>query len=924
MPDLPTQKNDVPLGQDGSQGPSANISPPAAPLSPARDNQGAMHATQPADLGVGAIYRHHHAFVRNCLRRFRLQEDDLDDAVQDVFTAMLGRAGEQLDRTRSVRPWLFGISRNLAFNAHRRAARRSRLLAHAPPAPAVTTPHDHVERREATHILEQFLDRLDPDKLAPFVLLDIEGLPARHVAERLGLPVTTVRWRARAARAELERLAGERSRSRLSSLVVWLWPWPSARVGPWLTWLVAAGLLLAWLAAPERASRPAAHAPTHVDEVASTGSVPGSRREPPPRPQLPAMLALDPQAATIAGRVLDQDGHPIVDALVCHTIEATARARIEDIEPGCTNTDALGRYHLEGVRPGPHRIDASAPGFLPADHGGPHGTGQLLIAAATRHAGIDIVLRRGGARVEGTVVDETGGVVPGALVRRIGHNRFDRSAAAIADDEGRFALWVQQGGVGLEATAEGYSAAQAYASAPQADVELRLMPEVVLAGRVVDRAGAPVADIRVRANPESHNSSELLTFTTTDSEGRFELHRLGPGRYRPTAEGSTAFGQAEAMITLAFGEPVPELVIVTGPAATVHVQIDAAPALAGCEGDWLEGFTEAHRFATRITESRGTLRGIPPGPLSLVTFCRGQQAEAMLEVTGVDTLEATVHVRASATVEGRAILGEDGLGAFMRVKLIPAGTVIDGPMLPEGTVMTETNAEGHFVVALASAGSYQAIGSTGSGASLPLRSFTAEDGEHVDLGALPLPALGHIEGRVTDPDGKGVGGLRVSARERPGVEGLTRLDGTFSLLELVPGDYVLGVTQSVVPLDDTALRVTVAADETASVVLPVPRLDGVLAGVVVDSEGEPVPDAKVAIATLRGAPATERLFRIVAEVQADDEGRFSRAELLPGAYELEVSALVGEGTSPDRPGCKGETRTDVKAGGGTAVVVSCR
>ena len=142
-----------------------------------------MHASPRADLGVGALYRDHQAFVRNCLRRFRLHEDELDDAVQDVFTAMLGRAGEQLDRSRSVRPWLFGISRNMAFNSRRRTARRSRLLARAPgPAATPAAPDEHVQRSEAARMLERFLHRLDPEKLAPFVLLDIEGLPAREVA----------------------------------------------------------------------------------------------------------------------------------------------------------------------------------------------------------------------------------------------------------------------------------------------------------------------------------------------------------------------------------------------------------------------------------------------------------------------------------------------------------------------------------------------------------------------------------------------------------------------------------------------------------------------------------------------------------------------------------------------------------------------
>lgn len=928
------EQNSVQEPSAAPPGASEQFPPPAAPLSPGGDNQASMfasidgsgHPSPRSDLGVGALYRDHQAFVRNCLRRYRMREDELDDAVQDVFTAMLGRAGEQLDRTRAVRPWLLGISRNMAFNARRRAARRTRLLVRAPGPASPETPDEHVQRREASQLLERFLDRLDPDKLAPFVLLDIEGLPARDVAARLELPVTTVRWRARAARAELERLAGEQSPRRWASYLVWLWPWPSARLGPWLAWLVAAGVVLAWLAAPVVTSRPSPEPPAEAGRLAAAPSE-RTTAPPPPRLRPPASaLAPRPEAATIAGRVLDERGQPITDALVCEAIDVTERTRSEDVEPRCVRSDALGRYHLDGVTAGLHRVGASAPGFLPSDHPGAHGMGHLAVTPAGRHAGIDIVLRRGGGRVRGTVVDETGGVVAGATVRAQDFTRFGRgwSSVTTADDDGRFELWVPTGGVALSATADGYATASGHANAPQDEVELRLMPEVVLAGRVVDPTGAPVADIRVRANPESHNADEIFAFTTTDAEGRFELHRLGPGRYRPTAEGSTAFGQAAAFVTLAFGEPAPEVVITTAPAATVHVQVEAPAALDGCEGDWLEGFIETHRYAARLSGSQGTLRGVPPGKLALVAFCRGQMVQQELELPAVESFDATLRVEASATVRGSVAIGEDGLGSYMTIRLVPGGKVIDGPMLPEGTVLTETDARGGFAAALPRAGGFQVVGSTVGGSTLPLASFTVKEGEQLELGELRLPALGHIEGRVVDPDGRGVGQLSVRALATAGLGDLTRADGTFSLQQVVPGDYELDVRQQLVRLSEGPRRVTVAAGETTRVELTVPRLDGAITGVVVDADGEPVPDARVAIAAVRPGDDEERLFRIVAELQADAEGRFSRAELLPGPYEIEVSALVGEGEGEDRPGCKGEARAEAKAGGSSDAVITCR
>ena len=64
---------------------------------------------------------------------------------------------------------------------------------------------DPYVRRDATDLLIKLLDRLDDDRRAVFVLVELEGMTAQEVAAGLGLNVNTVYSRLRAARQQLER-----------------------------------------------------------------------------------------------------------------------------------------------------------------------------------------------------------------------------------------------------------------------------------------------------------------------------------------------------------------------------------------------------------------------------------------------------------------------------------------------------------------------------------------------------------------------------------------------------------------------------------------------------------------------------------------------------------------------------------------------
>lgn len=151
-----------------------------------------------------AIYREHHAFVWRCARQMGASDASVDDAVQETFVIALRRLDEYDPARAAVSTWLFGILRNVLFNQNRGRRRRARRGAEYASAHAVEEGLG-AERELARTLLREFLDGLDEERRAVFVLADIEGFAAKEIAAALSCNVNTVYTRLRWVRARFER-----------------------------------------------------------------------------------------------------------------------------------------------------------------------------------------------------------------------------------------------------------------------------------------------------------------------------------------------------------------------------------------------------------------------------------------------------------------------------------------------------------------------------------------------------------------------------------------------------------------------------------------------------------------------------------------------------------------------------------------------
>ncbi len=148
-----------------------------------------------------ALYLEHHGFVGRCLARWGVEPSGLDDARQDVFLTAFRRLHTYAGHA-SIRAWLAGIARRVAWR-HRRTRQRHdrRVDALAQHRPEVTSLEEWVRTREAQAVLDSFVDALDPPKREAFVLCELEGLSAREAASATGVNAATLYSRLRVARS---------------------------------------------------------------------------------------------------------------------------------------------------------------------------------------------------------------------------------------------------------------------------------------------------------------------------------------------------------------------------------------------------------------------------------------------------------------------------------------------------------------------------------------------------------------------------------------------------------------------------------------------------------------------------------------------------------------------------------------------------
>ncbi|MBE0688696.1 MAG: sigma-70 family RNA polymerase sigma factor [Anaerolineae bacterium] len=184
------------------------------------DDRQAITQLKRGDIGALASlverYQVHAARVAYLITQDRSQAEDV---VQAAFLRAY-RSIDGFDSRRPFQPWFMRIVVNQALQTVQRARRELSLDgAHNPddahfktmvgllhdPAPA---PETVAEQTELKHQVRQALKALAPEERAAVVMRYFLDFSEREIAEALGRPTGTVKWRLHEARKQLRILLG--------------------------------------------------------------------------------------------------------------------------------------------------------------------------------------------------------------------------------------------------------------------------------------------------------------------------------------------------------------------------------------------------------------------------------------------------------------------------------------------------------------------------------------------------------------------------------------------------------------------------------------------------------------------------------------------------------------------------------------------
>jgi RNA polymerase sigma-70 factor (ECF subfamily) len=142
-------------------------------------------------------------------RRFLSNESDAEEVVADVLW-QAWRDAKTFDATRgSVSVWLVTLARSRAIDRLRANRARKPPLGEAPASEPVPDPAVELHQVQRARIVRRALAGLDGNERAALQLAYFSDLSQSEVAEKLGIPLGTVKTRIRSAMMKLrETLSG--------------------------------------------------------------------------------------------------------------------------------------------------------------------------------------------------------------------------------------------------------------------------------------------------------------------------------------------------------------------------------------------------------------------------------------------------------------------------------------------------------------------------------------------------------------------------------------------------------------------------------------------------------------------------------------------------------------------------------------------
>lgn len=899
----------------------------------------------------------HAGFLRALARGLLRDEHAGEDVVQSTWLAALERPTEGV---RNPRAFLATVAGRFALKQSRSEGRRtSRERAGARPE-ALPATDELVEREHTLRSVTDAVLALDEPWRATILARHYEGLEAREIAAREGLPVGTVRSRiARGHELLRERLDREHGGERQAWSLGLAHFAGLERAGPvgagvgasggvaggalivstqvktiGIALCVLAALAGLWFGASallhetpgEFVASAAVRVPPDAGgDAAQTGgaeslavadarsAAPASATTAQPEP---------PSTGSLRVRARWWDGAPAAEVVVKLHHFDPSRAPLPDVY---LRTDEQGELLVEAQEPG-------TVGLYPQ-----HGGFASAVVEVAFETPLDLTLRKG-IGVSGRVVDLEGNPVPYAEIWLSDSGNGSRGVAVgSADAGGRFELRDVSDQNSICARKAGHAPSPSFwlRGAPGDEREIDLVLQGVGAGlalRVVGPDGAPVEGARVRLVPEdfvvkgydagrpagTSLGRPIPYLLTTDSQGLCEAPSLLAGSaeiqigcetlapwtgVRDLPEGR----RSQLTVALSEGVHVRGTVRSTG-----GEPIEGASVRVGDYGVLARGVTSAQ-------DGSFELAALAPGSFEIEAKLEDLGSD-VATLSGIDGQELTwdAVIDAGRTLSGR-LLDEHGeaLGGW-RVHVGAGRHGWDGP--PSFRASTDSAQDGRFRVINCPDGNlWVHVSRDRRGDVFPAAQWEDALANGVER-EFVVPRAAHpsafLSGRVVGTDGRGTSAkieLRHPARERMHVEWSQAESGAFKIGPLPPETYSLEVED---PQAETrAVLEDLQLGAGADLDLGELRLGGPGRLELALSASEGVDLGQVTLVVSKAPPFNHFVARLRA-VEAH-EG----LELPAGIYELEVTGLVARRSTPFVVRSGATTRLEVELEQGAEVLL---
>jgi protocatechuate 3,4-dioxygenase beta subunit len=459
-------------------------------------------------------------------------------------------------------------------------------------------------------------------------------------------------------------------------------------------------------------------------------------------------------------------------------------------------------------------------------------------------------------------------------------------------------------------------------SAPEEPQRLELPARLFMAGRLIDAQSRRAVEgglVWDQSNPvEAAVSDRAGGFALGGSAGqRLEVRAGAPG-YLP-AEGfsfqlsddgrpgpTLALRPAAAIegrIVDAAGEPVA--------GASVEAEVRRQPGMMRIE------IAMARDLPRALSSAKGAFRLGPLDPESSYNlkvradgFAPLEQAAPALEPYRTAS-DVTVALNRGHVVTGRVVDGEGHALRDSSVQLKPArsargmGMIRMGGGGDEPGLAASSDGEGRFTIEGLPEGKFDLEASRSGFARSKVPAIEIEEGsEPVDVGEIALEPGERLEGFVRDRDGQPLEGVEIRIAEggmmmfiaagpgqgaQPEPDTTTEAGGWFALKDLSSGErYNLNFERTGF-VQQSLSAVEVPRGEALEVVMD-PASN--VSGVVLDADGEPVPDAQVSLTRERTIEmgGAVMMTMMMQGAESDAEGRFLFEDQEPGKISLSAVA----------------------------------